>query len=98
MPNRQFWRAAAKRGVKVQLVFPKENNIPMVQSAARASYPTLIKAGVEVYEYRGRMAHLKVAAIDGVWATFGSSNLDARSMVNNDELNLIINAPGSPGT
>jgi cardiolipin synthase len=86
-------RAAAKRGVKVQLVFPRENNIPIVQGAARANYPALIKAGVEIYEYRGRMSHLKVAAIDGVWATFGSSNLDGRSMVNNDELNLVINDP-----
>ncbi|MEI7527352.1 MAG: phosphatidylserine/phosphatidylglycerophosphate/cardiolipin synthase family protein [Elusimicrobiota bacterium] len=84
-------RAAARRGVKVQLVFPKENNLPLVQSAARANYPKLLKAGVEIYEYRGRMAHLKVTAIDGVWATFGSSNLDTRSMKNNDELNLVIN-------
>ncbi|MCX5792906.1 MAG: phosphatidylserine/phosphatidylglycerophosphate/cardiolipin synthase family protein [Elusimicrobia bacterium] len=84
-------RAAARRGVKVQLVFPKENNIPLVQSAARANYPKLIKAGVEIYEYKGRMAHLKVTAIDSVWATFGSSNLDTRSMKNNDELNLVIN-------
>ncbi len=83
--------AAAGRGVKVQLVFPKENNIPIVQSAARANYPRLLKAGVEIYEYRGRMAHLKVSAIDGVWATFGSSNLDTRSMKNNDELNLVVN-------
>ena len=84
---------AAKRGVKVQLVFPQANNQPLVQSAANANYPALIKAGVEIYEYKERMAHLKVAVIDGRWATFGSSNLDARSLINNDELNLIITDP-----
>ena len=83
-------RAAARRGVKVQVVLPKENDQALVQRASRASYPKLIKAGVQIYEYKGRMAHEKVAVFDGRWATFGSSNLDERSLRNNDELNLII--------
>ena len=49
----------------------------------------MIKAGIEIYEYKG-MAHEKVAVIDGYWSTFGSSNLDSRSLVNNDELNLVV--------
>jgi cardiolipin synthase len=81
---------AAWRGVKVQLVLPQDNDQEMVQHASRASYPELIKAGVEIYEYKGRMAHEKVAVMDGLWATFGSSNLDARSLENNDELNLAV--------
>ena len=83
-------RAAAGRGVKVRLVLPQDNDIAIVQHASRASYPRLVKAGVQVYEYKGRMAHEKVAVLDGRWSTFGSSNLDARSLWNNDELNLII--------
>ncbi len=83
-------RSAARRGVKVQVVLPKDNDQALVQRASRASYPKLIKAGVRIYEYKGRMAHEKVAVFDGRWATFGSSNLDERSLMNNDELNLII--------
>ena len=83
-------RAAADRGVKVRLVLPQDNDIPIVQHASRASYPKLVKAGVQVYEYKGRMAHEKVAVFDGRWSTFGSSNLDERSLKNNDELNLVI--------
>ena len=83
-------RAAARRGVKVQLVLPQDNDMARVQHASRANYPKLAKAGVQIYEYKGRMAHEKVAVVDGRWATFGSSNLDARSLFNNDELNLII--------
>ena len=83
-------RAAARRGVKVQLVLPQDNDVAIVQRASRANYPKLAKAGVQIYEYKGRMAHEKVAVIDGRWATFGSSNLDARSLFNNDELNLIV--------
>lgn len=85
---------AAKRGVKVQLVLPKENDMAVVARASRALYPDLIKAGVEVYEYPDRMAHEKVAVIDGRWATFGSSNLDARSLRYNDELNVVVGDPG----
>ena len=83
-------RHAARRGVKVQLVLPQDNDMAIVQHASRHYYPKLVKAGVQVYEYKGRMAHEKVAVFDGRWATFGSSNLDARSLFNNDELNLIV--------
>ncbi|HEY2629519.1 MAG TPA: phospholipase D-like domain-containing protein, partial [Usitatibacter sp.] len=34
--------------------------------------------------------HAKTAVIDGVWSTVGSSNLDWRSLLSNDELNAVI--------
>ncbi len=83
-------RVASRRGVKVQLVLPQDNDLAIVQHASRYFYPRLVRSGVEVYEYKGRMAHEKVAVFDGRLATFGSSNLDARSLFNNDELNLIV--------
>ncbi|NNN04336.1 MAG: hypothetical protein HKL90_00400 [Elusimicrobia bacterium] len=81
--------AAARRGVKVQIIEPRLNDQKIVQGAARAYYPGLIAAGVEVYEYLPRMAHEKVAVVDDEWTTFGSSNLDARSLADNDELNIV---------
>ena len=83
-------RVASRRGVKVQLVLPQDNDMAIVQHASRHYYPKLVRSGVQVYEYKGRMAHEKVAVFDGRLATFGSSNLDARSLFNNDELNLIV--------
>ncbi len=80
---------AARRGVKVQIVLPAKNNIKLMQDASRAFYPDLLSAGAEVYEYQNRMAHEKVAVIDDYWTTFGSSNLDPRSLVHNDELNIV---------
>nr|MDA8127391.1 phospholipase D-like domain-containing protein [Betaproteobacteria bacterium] len=35
----------------------------------------------------------KTASIDGVWATVGSTNLDWRSYVHNDELNAVVLGP-----
>jgi cardiolipin synthase len=34
--------------------------------------------------------HAKTACIDGVWSTIGSTNLDWRSLLHNDELNAVI--------
>lgn len=84
---------AAGRGVKVQVVLPQDNDQGIVQRGSRAYYPDLIAAGIEVYEYEGRMAHEKVAVFDSVWSTFGSSNLDSRSLRYNDELNLAVSDP-----
>lgn len=36
------------------------------------------------------MLHAKVATVDGVWTSIGSSNLDRRSFVYNDEVDAII--------
>ncbi len=81
---------AARRGVKVQIVLPADNDVAIVQRGSRAFYPDLLAAGVEIYEYQDRMAHEKVAVVDGNWSTFGSSNLDARSLTDNDELNVVV--------
>ncbi|MCM2266479.1 MAG: phosphatidylserine/phosphatidylglycerophosphate/cardiolipin synthase family protein [Elusimicrobiales bacterium] len=86
--------AAALRGVKVQLVFPALNNKAIAMKSSRSFYPQLLAAGVEIYEYQGRMAHQKVVTIDGVWSSFGSSNLDSRSLKNNHELNVVVQDAG----
>jgi cardiolipin synthase len=34
--------------------------------------------------------HAKTAVVDGVWSTVGSSNLDSRSALHNDEVNVVV--------
>ena len=89
--------AAARRGVQVQITLPAANNKGIAMKCSRAFYPQMLKAGVEVYEYQGRMAHQKVAVIDGLWSSFGSSNLDSRSLKNNHELNVVVRDAGLAG-
>lgn len=89
--------AAARRGARVQLVLPAANNKGIAMKSSRSFYPALLKAGVEIYEYQGRMAHQKVAVMDGLWSTFGSSNLDSRSLKNNHELNVTVQDEGLAG-
>jgi cardiolipin synthase len=84
---------AARRGVKVRLVLPSRSDHWLVFNAGRAYYEELLEAGVKIYERNNRMLHTKSASVDGVWCTVGSTNLDWRSLVYNDELNAVVLGP-----
>lgn len=81
---------AARRGVKVEIVLPGKTDSWIVFHASRSHYADLLDAGVKLYERQGAVLHSKTATIDGVWSTIGSTNLDWRSFLHNDELNAII--------
>ena len=83
-------KAAAKRGVEVTLILPGVTDSWMVLNAGRSHYEDLLEAGVKIYERRGAMLHAKTAVIDGVWSTIGSSNLDWRSFLHNQEINAVV--------
>ncbi|QMM52146.1 cardiolipin synthase ClsB [Enterobacter sp. RHB15-C17] len=83
-------RNAARRGVRVKLIVQGEPDMPIVTVGARLLYDYLVKGGVQIYEYRRRPLHGKVALMDDHWATVGSSNLDPLSLSLNLEANLII--------
>jgi cardiolipin synthase len=81
---------ATGRGVDVKLILPSHSDSAVVFHAGRSHYSTLLKAGVKIYERRGALLHSKTAIIDGVWSTVGSTNLDWRSFLDNDEINAVI--------
>ena len=83
-------QAAAARGVDVKLILPSQTDSWLVFHAGRGYYAQLLRAGVKIYERRGVILHSKTALIDGVWATVGSTNLDWRSFLHNDELNAVV--------
>jgi cardiolipin synthase len=81
---------AAERGVDVQLILPSQSDSSLVFHAGRAHYAGLLQGGVQIFERQGALLHSKTAVIDGVWSTVGSTNLDWRSFLSNDELNAIV--------
>ncbi len=92
-PNDEFLKQlkkAAQRGVDVRLLLPAESDVGLLTLASRSYYDELLDAGVRLYEYQPVMMHAKTAVIDGVWSTVGSSNLDFRSFIHNDEANAVI--------
>jgi cardiolipin synthase len=93
IPNREFLEAlkqAARRGVDVRLLVPSTSDISLMVHASRHHYAPLLEAGARIFEYEGPVLHAKTAVVDGAWSTVGSSNLDYRSFVHNDEANAII--------
>jgi cardiolipin synthase A/B len=81
---------AAQRGVDVKLVLPSYSDSWAIFNLGRSYYTTLLRGGVHIYERRGAVMHAKTACIDGVWSTVGSTNMDWRSFLHNDEINAVI--------
>ncbi len=81
---------AAGRGVDVKLILPGKSDSALVLHAGRAHYGELLRGGVKIHERRGALLHAKSALIDGVWSTVGSTNLDWRSFLHNDEVNAVV--------
>ncbi|MDD5470655.1 MAG: cardiolipin synthase [Sideroxydans sp.] len=93
VPDPQLLQAlsdAAARGVAVKLILPSHSDSALVFHAGRAHYAGLLAAGVQIFERHGALLHAKTAVIDGVWSTVGSTNLDWRSFLDNDEVNAVI--------
>lgn len=83
-------RTAALRGVDVRVLVPGKSDQRLVQWAARAYYPTLVAAGVKIYEYQPSMMHAKVWVIDEDHSAIGSANLDPRSFRLNFEVSTLL--------
>ena len=93
VPDPQLLKAltdAAARGVEVKLILPGYSDSSTVFHAGRSHYAQLLAGGVKLYERGGALLHSKTAVIDGVWSTVGSSNLDWRSALDNDEVNAVV--------
>ena len=81
---------AAARGVDVRIILPSHTDFWAVFHAGRSHYTELLEAGVRIYERQGALLHSKTALIDGVWSCIGSTNLDWRSFVHNNEIDAVI--------
>jgi cardiolipin synthase A/B len=83
-------KAAAHRGVDVRLLLSGESDAPKMQDAGRSYYADLLEAGIRIFELQGAILHAKTAVVDGVWSVVGSSNIDARSVVFNTEVDAVV--------
>ncbi|HET9020031.1 MAG TPA: phosphatidylserine/phosphatidylglycerophosphate/cardiolipin synthase family protein [Acetobacteraceae bacterium] len=88
--EREQMAKAARRGADVKLVLPSVSSVPAALAAGRAAYGDLLEAGAQIWEIQFTVLHSKFATIDGVWTTVGSSNLDRRSVVFNNEVDAVI--------
>lgn len=91
MPGYQFkrsLRAAARRGVKIQMILTGDSDVPVAKFAERFMYDWLLRNNIEIWEYQKNVLHGKVAVADRKWATLGSYNVNNLSAYASIELNL----------
>ncbi len=91
VPNRELLaalNAAALRGVEVDILLPKKNNLPYVAWASQALLWEVLRYGVRVYYQPPPFDHSKLLVVDEFYVMLGSANLDPRSLRLNFEFNL----------
>jgi len=78
-------RIAGRSGAR--LIAPMKSDNRATIGAARHLYKRMLRAGVEIFEYRPQKLHMKLIVIDDI-VYVGSANFDMRSLFINLELML----------
>ncbi|MBR4626472.1 MAG: cardiolipin synthase [Ruminococcus sp.] len=76
---------AAERGIDVKIILPGIPDKKGAFALARTHYRSLMKSGVQIYEYTPGFVHSKVFVCDGLKAVVGTINLDYRSLYHHFE-------------
>jgi cardiolipin synthase len=86
-------RRALERGVRVQFMVSTKSDGKVNDDVIGLEMRKLLKRGAEVYYYNDGFHHSKVMMIDSLFCTVGTTNLDARSLCFDYEVNAFIFDP-----
>jgi cardiolipin synthase len=88
--EREELAKVARAGLDVRIVAPAFSDVQSAVYAARAAYGDLLEAGARIFEINDAVVHAKMAVVDDTWTVIGSSNLDRRSVVFNNEVDVVV--------
>ena len=88
-------RRALQRGVRVQFMVSTKSDGKANDDVIGLEMHKLMKRGAEVYYYENGFHHSKVMMIDSLFCTVGTTNLDARSLCFDYEVNAFIFDPST---
>lgn len=83
-------KRAIDRGIDVQILLSAKSDIPLTPEATHYVGNNLMKRGAKVYLFEGGFHHTKMMIVDDRYCTVGSSNMDARSLRCDYEVNTLI--------
>ena len=83
-------KRCAERGVKMDILISSRYDEPLTPDVVMYNMKKLIKRGARVWRYRPGFHHSKIMTVDGKFCTVGSTNLDARSLRYDYEVNALI--------
>ncbi|MBR0265596.1 MAG: cardiolipin synthase [Prevotella sp.] len=93
VPTNQVIKAlkrCAERGVKMDILISSRYDEPLTPDIVMYNMKKLIKRGAHVWRYRPGFHHSKIMTVDGKFCTVGSTNLDARGLRYDYEINALI--------
>jgi cardiolipin synthase len=90
-------QVAALAGLDVRILFPSKPDKWLPFLASHSYFPSLLEAGVKIYEYEKGFLHSKLLIADGKSATVGTANMDMRSFHLNFEVNALLVGTESVG-
>lgn len=93
VPNDEIITAlvvAAKSGLDVKLIIPKNSDSTIVKHATNSYLDKLLEAGARVFRYKKGFIHAKTMVVDDIFSTVGTANMDYRSFNINFEVNAFI--------
>lgn len=83
-------KSAAYRGVDVRIILPHVPDKRIIFNISRSKFPSLMKAGVKIYEYTPGFIHAKSVVVDDEYAFVGTINFDYRSLVHHFECGVVM--------
>ena len=83
-------KRCAERGVKMDIIMSSRYDVPLVPDVVYYNLRKLMKRGAKIWRYRPGFHHSKIMMVDGKYCTVGSTNLDARSLRFDYEINALI--------
>lgn len=83
-------KRCAERGVKMDIIMSSKYDVPLVPDVVYYNLRKLMKRGANIWRYRPGFHHSKIMMVDGKYCTVGSTNLDARSLRFDYEINALI--------
>jgi len=86
----QTMLAAARSGVDVRIMLPKDTDTPIMGPANRSYYKRCLEEGIRIYERSGKFIHSKTFVSDDYLSCIGTTNLDMRSFTINYEDNSYV--------
>lgn len=87
----QLLTEAVDRGVEVNIMMPgKYTDKKVAKLTGEDAFERLLNGGVNLWYYQKTMLHSKIFTIDGMVSCIGSANFNHRSMLKDDEINMVI--------
>lgn len=83
-------KQASRKGVKVKLILSGISDVPVIRRAACFLYASLLKHGIELYEWNKSVLHGKAYVVDNKLTSIGSFNLNHLSSFGSIEMNVEI--------